>query len=51
MSIPISSSDVYLSHLQANLKGCSGAVTPVSLDLELLKQYRVSAVAADAIER
>ena len=44
MPIPISSS----VSLQADLKGRSGAV---SLDLELLKQYRVSAVDTDAIER
>ena len=37
-----------LSPLQADLKGRSGAV---SLDLELLKQYRVSAVATDTNER
>ena len=38
MSIQISSSDVYLCPLQADLEGGSGAV---SLDLELQKQYRV----------
>ena len=44
MPIPLSS----FGPLQADLKGGSGAV---SLDLELLKQYRVSAVATDTIER
>ena len=47
MSILILSSDVYLSPLQADLKGGSGTA---SLDLELLKQYRVSAVATNSIE-
>ena len=47
MPIQISSSDVYLSPLQAYLMGGSGTV---SLDLELSKPYTVSTVATDAIE-
>ena len=47
--ILISSSDISVSpHLQANMKGWSGVV---NLDLELLKQFRVSGVATDTIER
>ena len=49
-SIQISCSDIYLSPLQSDsdLKGGSGAV---SLDLDLLKQYRGSPVATNAIKR